>query len=345
MDFRQIRYFMSVYEERSFTKASRKTSVAQPALSMQIQKLEAELGAILFTRTSRGTMPTPVAEKLYVRFRSITDEIAAARRDIEEGGRGSRVSGKIRVALPPSVSRGVLGKALSEYAERNPLVDVSISEGYSGTATQWVAEGAVDFAVGLRPALDANLVCQPIYSDQVVLMSSRPLNGPSFRPCELDRLRDLKLVLPSTRHSYASAVRNWMAETAVAPRRVMEIDGLAGCFEMARTSDWGVLCPAIALNNELHTTELFIYPVVRPRLQFVLHLIYDQRRPLSAPAEQFMKILEKELACAKAAWSELRSAHAGKERAALPVSRTGDARRPSVKVRAAVDHQRLAGDE
>lgn len=312
MDFRQIRYFMSVYEERSFTKASRKTNVAQPALSMQIRRLEDELGTILFSRTGRGTMPTPVAEKLYARFRTVTAEVAAAKRDIAEMGKGSMMSGKIRAGLPPSVNRGVLGKVLVEYAERYPFVDISISEGYSGTATQWVTEGQVDFAVGQRPPLDANLICQPIYSDQVVLMSSRPLNGPSFTPCYLDRLSNLKLVTPSRRHSYGAALSNWSAETSVAPVRVMEIDGLVACFEMARLSDWAVLCPAIALYNEMAASELFIYPVMRPRLPFVLHLMYDERRPLSAPAQIFMKILERELARAQNALAELCSGNVPK---------------------------------
>ncbi len=301
MDLRQIRYFMSVYEERSFTKASRKTNVAQPALSMQMRKLEDELGTILFSRTGRGIVPTPAAEKLYARLRSVVSELAAAKRDIQELGRGSVMSGSLRFGVPPSVSRGVMGKTLTEYLERYPLVEVSVAEGYSAAVTQWVIEDLVDFAVGLRPPLDANLICQPIYSDQVVLMSRRPLNGPSFTPCQLDRLRDLKIVTPSLRHSYGTALRNWITETPFAPRGVLEVDGLVTCFEMAYKSDWAVLCPAIALHNDMDSTELYIYPVVRPRLQFVLHLIYDERKPLSAPGQAFMKLLGRQLAAAQAA--------------------------------------------
>jgi DNA-binding transcriptional LysR family regulator len=307
MDVRQIAYFMSVYEERSFTKASKKTNVVQPALSMQIRKLENELAVRLFTRTARGTMPTAAGEKLYARFRTISEDIAAAKRDIHEITNGDGLRGKVRIGLPPSVNRGVLATTLTQYIERYPLIDVTISEAFSGTLPDWLAEEKIDFAVGLRPPMDSNLVFRPLFSDCVALMCRDPLNGPTLTPCYLDRMPNLKLVLPSCKHSYGAAVRSWITESKVAPQRLMEIDGLVGCFEMARNSDWGVLCPSVALHNELQKSELYIYPVVRPKLQFNLHLMYDQRRPLNAAAEEFIKILEKELVRAKTTWSRLTS--------------------------------------
>src|SRR5690606_17470743 len=56
MDLRQIMYFMWVYEEKSFTGASRKAGVVQPALSVQVRRLEEEFGVELFDRQSRGVV-------------------------------------------------------------------------------------------------------------------------------------------------------------------------------------------------------------------------------------------------------------------------------------------------
>ena len=65
MDLRQIQYFVALYEERSITKAARRLNVVQPALSMQISRLEKTFKTRLFERTSRGVIPTDVGREFY----------------------------------------------------------------------------------------------------------------------------------------------------------------------------------------------------------------------------------------------------------------------------------------
>ena len=60
VDIKQLRYFMGVLEAKSITKAAEQLYVAQPALGLQIRKLEEELGVELFVRHSRGVAPTEV---------------------------------------------------------------------------------------------------------------------------------------------------------------------------------------------------------------------------------------------------------------------------------------------
>ena len=62
LDLRHIQYFVCLYEEGSVTRAARRLNVVQPALSMQIRRLEKRLGVDLFERTPRGVVPTPSAE-------------------------------------------------------------------------------------------------------------------------------------------------------------------------------------------------------------------------------------------------------------------------------------------
>ena len=65
LDLRQIQYFVCLYEERSVTRAARRLNVVQPALSMQINRLEKRLGTDLFERTARGMIPTSAGETMY----------------------------------------------------------------------------------------------------------------------------------------------------------------------------------------------------------------------------------------------------------------------------------------
>jgi len=65
LDLRQIQYFVCLHEERSVTRAARQLNVVQPALSMQINRLERRLGLTLFDRTARGMIPTAAGEAMY----------------------------------------------------------------------------------------------------------------------------------------------------------------------------------------------------------------------------------------------------------------------------------------
>ena len=68
MEFRQIQYFITLYEDGSVTRAARRLHIVQSALSMQMAKLEAEVGRRLFMRTPQGMQPTPEGRRLYRLF-------------------------------------------------------------------------------------------------------------------------------------------------------------------------------------------------------------------------------------------------------------------------------------
>ncbi len=79
MDLRQISYFVAVFEEGSMTRAARRVHVVQPALSMQIAKLERELGQRLFERLPKSMVPTAEGRTLYRLVQPILRDLAEAR--------------------------------------------------------------------------------------------------------------------------------------------------------------------------------------------------------------------------------------------------------------------------
>jgi len=68
MELRQLKYFTCLYEEGSVTRAAQRLNIVQPALSMQIAKLEEELGQTLFERSSKGMHPTEAGDQAYRLF-------------------------------------------------------------------------------------------------------------------------------------------------------------------------------------------------------------------------------------------------------------------------------------
>ena len=294
MDLKQLTYFTWVYEEGSFTAAARKGHVVQPTLSMQVKRLETELGVKLFERTLSGVLPTAAGERLYRHSIAITRELALAQEAVAEFRAAGEIGGSIRVGIPTALSRGVLAPTLIEFFDRYPRVDVSVQEAYTGTVVDWVRSGHVDFALGSAPAVAPGLMQRLIFNDIVLLIASRPLAGPNRTLCDLARVHDLKLILPSKGNSFAAFVHACIEDGSINPARVTEIDGNIGSMELMRSSDWALLSPYVAISGG-HYDDLYVYPVSNPRIPFGIYLVYDQRRPMTAAAMGFLNIIERQL--------------------------------------------------
>src|SRR5262245_29812438 len=126
MDVRQLSYFVAVAEEQQFTRASIRLSVAQPAVSHQIGRLEAELGEALFHRDPRAARLTEAGHALLPHARAA---IAAVQR-----GRDAvaSVHGLLRGTLRIGIVRAPLDRriftAVSEFHRAHPAVEIVLSE-------------------------------------------------------------------------------------------------------------------------------------------------------------------------------------------------------------------------
>jgi DNA-binding transcriptional LysR family regulator len=296
MDLRQIQYFLRAYEERSFTKAAEKANVVQPALSMQISRLEAELSTPLFTRTKKGLEPTAAGHRLYERCIPIARGVAAARQDILDFAAGSRTSQSFRVGMSPSIARGSAGTFLAKYLEDNPELSLSVTEAYSADLTNLVRDGELDIALGAIPPADSGLAAWPAFKDSLVLVSGRPINGKSLTPCNLTKIDNLKLIVPAKSHLLNTLTLDFLAASRIQPARVVVVQGYVSTFELAKNSDWAGIFPATSMVNEIDAPMgLYIYPVVQPALSYDLYFVHDPRHALTEAMRRFLSSLEQHL--------------------------------------------------
>jgi len=281
MDLKQISYFMLIYEEGSFSKAASKAGVVQPALSSQVRKLESEFGVSLFVRTSRGVEPTAAGNLLYDLATSITKEIADVKQKLAELVQSEQVSGSIKVGLPPSLARGIFSPVITRFSADYPNVEIRMIEGFSGTLTEWVKDGRVDFAIGAVPVESAGIRQRKIHQDQVVLISGKPLAGSQFTPCRLDQIPNLKLILPSKGNSFGETVRKLLIEGKIVAQSTVQIDGTSGSLQLTRSTDWACLCPFVAVHADVENNDIFAYPIAYPALTWDLLVLYDEKTPLT----------------------------------------------------------------
>lgn len=150
MELQQMRYVVAVAEHRNFTRAAESCFVVQSALSHQVARLEQELGARLFHRTSREVRLSAAGEAFLPVARQCLD--AADRAVAEVAAATGEVRGELAVGVIPTVAAVDVPAALQALRERHPAVRVRLTSGDSDAFVRQVGEGALDVAFLGLPA-------------------------------------------------------------------------------------------------------------------------------------------------------------------------------------------------
>lgn len=169
-DFRQLRYFVAVAEELSFTKAAIRLHLSQPPLSQQIQSLEKDLGVVLLDRDKRNVALTEPGRIFLEQARQILAKADEARAHVVAAAAG--YSGQLRLAYTVSVSfHPALPQTLLRYRRVAPNVRLQLSEMY--TEPQFAALLAGQIDVGF--VRDVPLHAQDARSLRLRVLDREPL--------------------------------------------------------------------------------------------------------------------------------------------------------------------------
>ncbi|MGW5214620.1 LysR family transcriptional regulator [Streptomyces sp. NPDC004051] len=150
MDLQQMRYVLAVAETASFTRAAEQCHIVQSALSHQVARLEKELGARLFERTSRRVWLTPAGEAFLPAARQALE--AAERARAEVAAATGEIRGTLTIGSIPTVAAVDLPSVIRDYRRRYPQVRFSLRTGSSELLVEQVREGTLDAAfLGVQP--------------------------------------------------------------------------------------------------------------------------------------------------------------------------------------------------
>jgi LysR family nitrogen assimilation transcriptional regulator len=300
MDIRQIEQFVAVYEEGSFSQAARRENCTQPALSVQIRRLEDELGVPLFTRSRRGVTPTVAGKRLYARALSILSAVADTRIAVRE--LSGDITGSLTIGTVPSVSRSALPAALSRFTEAHPNVELTLDEAYGGILTERVAAGELDFAVVSSAVSHVGIEATLLAQHEMALVSGPASGLTPFERIRLSELPPLRMVLPTRRHAIRQLIDNHIARAELLVESTIESDGLNTTLEYVRHSGWSTLTAVASVIDAGDSGALVINPIVKPRAEMDYYLIRQIRQPLNGAGKSFLNLLREELKAITKRW-------------------------------------------
>ncbi|MGE0240588.1 MAG: LysR family transcriptional regulator [Parvibaculaceae bacterium] len=289
MDFRQIQYFVALYEERSITKAARRLHVVQPAVSMQIRRLEVDNGAVLFERSAQGVIPNAAATRLYPLCVDILKRLETVKEELRSIS--GRLIGNLSVGVPPSVAIGILPAVLTEFGAQNPDVQLTVHEGYSAHLVEWLVEGKLDVAVLSEFEEERRLRYQRLVTEELLLVTNvtSTISGPEVKCVDI---QDLKLVLPSSQNLTRILIDNELERAGLRLTATMEVDSLAVVFGLIRDAGWHSILPAAAVKSAVERGELKSFHLIEPEIHRTLIAAFPGQKSLSAPAQLFVGYIE-----------------------------------------------------
>jgi len=171
MTLLQLKYIVAVYNHRNFRKAAEHCYVTQPTLSMQIQKLEAELNVTIFDRQTSPIQPTDIGLKIIEQARIILEEADRMQDIIHQFTRG--LFGKLRLGIIPTVAPYLLPLFLYQFIQKYPEMDLSIDELQTAPIINKLTNREIDVGIIASPLNDPRFIEKPLYLEPFVAYVGR----------------------------------------------------------------------------------------------------------------------------------------------------------------------------
>lgn len=303
MDFKQMQYFLCLAQEGNVTRAARQLNIVQPALSMQIAKLERSFGKKLFHRSAHGVSLTPAGEKLAGLAGSIIQNVDHARDEMAR--LDGKISGRVSIGMITSAAQSTLASSSAKIAAMYPEIQLLVCEGYTDVLLEWVLAGQLDIAIVNMPPGKTPQKARHIL-DEEMMLARGPKNKaalPSVVPYR--RLKDLDIVIPSRRHGLRRILDATAAEIDITLKPRLEIDTLSAVCEVVATTDLVSVLPGIALYPHLAAGRIEAYRLGKPGIVRTVAWVTHPRRIVSAAMSAVMEIISDDLSNAATSASRL----------------------------------------
>lgn len=291
MNLRRLEYFVAVAELRHFRRAAERLHVAQPALSVQVAKLEQELGVPLLDRNRRGVELTEAGAALFERARLLLPGLRDAFHETTSVGQGR--SGRLVVGFVGSVAYHLLPMALRAAERELPRTRIALREMRSVPQIDALAAGELDLAMVRWPRPMPGLVATPLFAEPfvVALPAAHPLARLPRIPIQALAHEPL-ITLPAGAGPLRDEMLAEHALSGAPPRIVDEAFEMPTMLGLVSAGRGVALLPASVTN--LRFAEVAYRPLEEPRRKAEIWLMRrgDDRRPIVASFLELVKDLQ-----------------------------------------------------
>tara|TARA_Y100001936_G_scaffold253729_1_gene320449 strand:- start:3071 stop:3991 length:921 start_codon:yes stop_codon:yes gene_type:complete len=271
MDVRQLRYFVEIAEARSFTRAADRVRIAQPALGLQIRKLEEELGVEILHRHSRGVEVTEAGKVLLRHANAILKQVEQAGQEVKDLSGPPR--GEIVLGITPTASALLAIPLIRACRDAFPHVSLKLFEGLSEEIMRRLDENSLDMGFTYNPNAVSGIPTEPLMLEDLYLVGGANHDNPGTTVSFAD-VCQRNLILPSK----GFGLRDWLEDTAREKRLTIdilfEIDSVATTRDLVESGLGWTILPYAAVEQSVQSGRLSASQINRPEIPRTLHLAY-----------------------------------------------------------------------
>ena len=173
----QLTYIVAVAQTRNFVKAAKSCFISQPTLSMQIQKLEEELGVILFDRSKKPVELTLIGQKVVEQSQKVLQEACRIEELIKE--EMGEISGDFKLGIIPTLAPYLLPLFLENFTKSYPKVNLIVEELQTQQIIRMLWRDKIDAGILVTPLNSKGIIEQPLFNDPFVVYLNK--NHPLYK--------------------------------------------------------------------------------------------------------------------------------------------------------------------
>ncbi len=292
MDIRQLRYFVAIVEAKSFSRAAQTLHVAQPALSLHVRNMEADLGIELLSRTPQGVAPTEAGLLLLQRARDIIVDFESALLEVRDFK--SEPAGEVHLGLPGTVAELLAVPLILNTRERYPKIRLKIAEAMSGFVLDWLHEGRIDLGILYLPISERGLRSTAIATEQLYLFAP-----PKFELSDLpepgtavgfSEIVELPLILPGPGHGLRALIDAEVEKLDLDLSTVIDVNSYKAIKALVHRRQGFSILPANSIARDVAQGTLASWPIGNPPFGRTLHLVQPFDKPMSRAADAVMEL-------------------------------------------------------
>lgn len=302
MTLTQLEYVLALNTSGSFSEAAAQCFVTQPTLSMQIQKLESELGVILFKRDKFPITPTEVGLKIIEQAKQIITEKEKLNVlvQIEKG----ELVGSFKVAIIPTISSSLLPMFLSSFIRKYPDIELIIDEVTTSEVISGLNKGFYDVGmIALRSSID-NIVSESLFYEPFVafvptdhkLMKKSKISQDDLSVDDFLLLKEGHCLRDQALTICKTSEKNWVEKNN---RVIFESGNLETIIKLVEQKFGMTLLPFLAtkyIKTRKRDKQLkeFSDPVPKREVGFIYSNTFVKMHFLSAIREEILKVIPEE---------------------------------------------------
>ena len=205
MTLSELRFVVSVAQEKNFRRAAAKSFVSQPALSLAIKKIENELGVLIFERNRMGISLTTVGEKIVNQAQIVLEEVDKIKAISVVEKNTQQV--EIKIGLIYSIAPYLLPSIIPLVKNSSPEIILEAEEDITTNLIKKLEEGSIDAAIIALPFVVPGIETQPLYDEpfKVLIPTKHPWNNK--QKINAKELKNEKILLLDNTHCFSMQVR------------------------------------------------------------------------------------------------------------------------------------------